>query len=82
MSKLDKVDAGRREALTKLVLGSAFAVPVVASFAMGGLAPAQAQTSNSNIASVPTMQEWALPLLAGGLGAAALLVMNKTRTKA
>jgi hypothetical protein len=81
VDKLEKVDTSRRDALMKLVQGSAFAIPVVASFAMGGMAPAQAQTSNSNIASVPTMEEWALPLLAGGLGAAALVAMNKTRKK-
>lgn len=82
MADLDKVDSARRDALIKLVRGSAFAIPVVASFAMGGLTPAQAQTSNSNIAAVPTMQEWGVGLLGAGLGAAALILLNNKTKEA
>ena len=76
---MEKINSARRDALTRLIQGAAFSVPLVASFAMGGLTPAQAQAVNSNVTSVPTVSEWALPLVAGGLGAAALVAMNKAR---
>jgi hypothetical protein len=47
---LEKVDTGRREALRKLVTTSAFAAPVVVSFAINGLTvgSALAETINSS----------------------------------
>jgi len=39
---LDKVDEGRRASLKKILLGSAFAIPVIASFTMSGLGTAEA----------------------------------------
>lgn len=44
---LDGLDQGKRETLTRLISGSAFVAPVVASFAMQGLAiqPAEAGSS-------------------------------------
>jgi hypothetical protein len=50
---LDGLDQGKRETLTRLVSGSAFVVPVVASFAMQGFAirPAEAQSSNTSDAT-------------------------------
>lgn len=82
MSKLEQIDASRRAALTKLIQGSAFAVPVVASFAMSGMAPAQAQVSNSNIQAVPTLNEWGIGLLAAGVGAAAVVALNAKKKEA
>jgi hypothetical protein len=48
---LDGLDAGKRETLTKLIGGSAFVAPVVASFAMQGLSirPADAQSPGSSL---------------------------------
>jgi hypothetical protein len=47
---LDGLDQGKREMLTKLISGSAFVAPVVASFAMQGLSirPAEAQAGSSS----------------------------------
>jgi hypothetical protein len=77
MEKLNKVVGSRRDALKKLLAGSTFAVPVVASFAMSGLTPGQANASNSN--AIPTVADWALPVLAVGLGATALVTMGKKK---
>lgn len=41
---LDNVDEGRRASLKKILLGSAFAIPVIASFTMSGLGTAEAQS--------------------------------------
>jgi hypothetical protein len=45
---LEGLDHGKRETLTRLITGSAFVAPIVASFAMQGLAirPAEAASSN------------------------------------
>jgi hypothetical protein len=51
---LEGLDQSKRETLTRLVSGSAFIAPIVASFAMQGVAirPAEAATSSvSNITS-------------------------------
>jgi len=47
---LDGLDTGKRETLTKLIGGSAFVAPVVASFAMQGLSirPAEALPGSSS----------------------------------
>ncbi len=52
---LRNVDQSRRAFLKKLILGSAFAVPAVASFSMSGLGveKAQAQVSNQRFPSEP-----------------------------
>lgn len=39
---LDNIDEGRRASLKKILLGSAFAIPVIASFTMSGLGTAEA----------------------------------------
>ena len=39
---LESVDEGRRASLKKILLGSAFAIPVIASFTMTGLGTAEA----------------------------------------
>jgi len=52
---LEGLDQSKRETLTRLVSGSAFIAPIVASFAMQGVAirPAEAATSSvSNISDV------------------------------
>jgi hypothetical protein len=48
---LDGLDQSKRETLTKLIRGSAFIAPVVASFAMQGLAIRPAEAASSAILS-------------------------------
>ena len=51
---LDRVDEAKRSSLRKIVLGTAFAAPVVASFAVSGMmvTPAMAESiSNSTVAN-------------------------------
>jgi hypothetical protein len=50
---LEGLDAKKRQTLTKLIRGSAFVAPVVASFAMQGLSikPADAQSPGSSVRS-------------------------------
>jgi hypothetical protein len=45
---LEGVDEGRRETLNRLITGTSFIVPIVASFAMDGLAISKAKASPSN----------------------------------
>ena len=45
---LDNIDEGRRASLKKILLGSAFAIPVIASFTMSGLGVAEAGVGNRN----------------------------------
>jgi hypothetical protein len=44
---LASVDAAKRETLRKLILGAAFAVPVVASFSIDGLTVSKALASSN-----------------------------------
>jgi len=56
---LEGLDQGKRETLTRLITGSAFVAPVVASFAMQGLSirPANAlPASSSNITNVSDLR--------------------------
>ena len=46
---LESVDEGRRASLKKILLGSAFAIPVIASFTMSGLGVNEAYAGTSNI---------------------------------
>ena len=57
---LEKIDESRRSALKKLILGSAFAVPVIASFSMGGLGVVEAHVAAPN-QTKPPKQECAPP---------------------
>jgi|SRR5215469_17932125 len=50
---LENVDVSRRSFLKKLILGSAFAIPAVASFSIGSLGTAEAQVCTSNL--LPTL---------------------------
>ena len=46
---VSKVEVGRRQFVKRLMVGSAFAVPVVASFSMGNLACAGGLPGNQHI---------------------------------
>ena len=48
---LEQVDAEKRDFLRKVIVGTAFVVPIVASFSMEGLSPneAFAQPLSSNV---------------------------------
>jgi len=46
---LENVDEGRRASLKKILLGSAFAIPVIASFTMTGLGVNEAYAGTSNV---------------------------------
>jgi len=45
---LESVDEGRRASLKKILLGSAFAIPVIASFTMSGLGVNEANAGITN----------------------------------
>jgi len=45
---LETVDEGRRASLKKILLGSAFAIPVIASFTMSGLGVGEAHAGLRN----------------------------------
>ena len=51
---LDGLDQGKREILARLIRGTAFIAPVVASFAMQGLAIRPAEAGSSSAASNST----------------------------
>jgi len=76
---LGKVNRARRAALKKLLLGSAFTVPVIASFAMSGLSTTAMASNQSN--QVPTLAEWEVPVLGAALVATAAVVMSKKKRK-
>ncbi|NDP43144.1 MAG: hypothetical protein GZ089_10595, partial [Aromatoleum sp.] len=69
---LERFEPGRRDALRKIVIGSAvYAAPVVASFSMDSLGGvAQAQGRNQTTASVPAPGGWSLAALAALVSAA------------
>jgi len=48
---LENVDEGRRASLKKILLGSAFAIPVIASFTMTGLGVNEAYAGTSNVST-------------------------------
>jgi hypothetical protein len=47
-SVLESVDEGRREAIRSMFIKTAFAAPVVATFAMGGLSVREAHAYGGN----------------------------------
>jgi hypothetical protein len=49
------VDASRRDFLRKVIAGSAFAVPLIASFSMEGLTPETAEALASNMTLAPNL---------------------------
>jgi hypothetical protein len=74
---LEKIDLARRTALKKLLLGAAYSVPVVASFAMSGLNNVAMATGNLS-PTVPTLTEWAVPAFGAALGVAAVAALKKS----
>jgi hypothetical protein len=50
---LEGLDQGKRETLTRLITGGAFVAPIVASFAMQGLAIRPAEAASSGVSNVP-----------------------------
>jgi len=46
---LARVDVAKRSSLRKLVIGTAYAVPAIASFSLAGLSTAEAATYVSNV---------------------------------
>ena len=81
---LDRYEPERREALRKILLGTAiYATPVVASYSMqnlGGVANAQA--INQTIGpSIPVDSGIALAATAGAIAAAGAFVLRRRRSK-
>jgi len=75
---LESVDLERRTALRRLLHGAAYAVPVVASFALSGISPLDvAHASGNQPAPVPTLGEWAVPVLGVALATAAVTRLKK-----
>ena len=50
---LESVDESKRSSLKKLILGSAFAVPIIASFSLSGLGTAEAGAHTGNQTGKP-----------------------------
>ncbi len=83
---LEKIDLRRRSALKKLVLGAAYTVPGVASFAMSGPANAGGDGSNCIVGNldfcpVPTLTPPVLPLFGAALGIAAVVLATRKTTE-
>ncbi len=80
---VEKVDLARRSALRKLIAG-AYSAPVLATFAMAGLARPEVAMAQSNLSAVPTLTDWTLPAFGVALGAAAVatLAAKKSDEKA
>ena len=78
---LERFDPGRREAVRKVLIGTAiYTAPVVASFSMdslGGVAQAQVQ----NQFSVPATSDWGLAGLAALLGGIGAFVLRRRRNR-
>ena len=51
---LENVDEAKRSSLRKIIIGSAFAIPVIASFTMSGLGVSEAQAQCANCTKPPT----------------------------
>jgi IPTL-CTERM motif len=81
---LERFEPGRRDAVRKILIGTAvYTAPVVASFSMDSLGGvAQAQSNNSTItATIPTTSEWSLVGLAAMLAAAGAYVLRRRRDR-
>jgi len=80
---LERFEPGRRDALRKIVVGSAvYAAPVVASFSMdslGGVAQAQGNNQTIAPASVPAPAGWSLAALAALVSAAGAFLLRRRR---
>lgn len=71
---VEKVDLERRAALRKLIAG-AYSAPVLATFAMAGLARSEVAMAAGNQPTVPTLTEWTMPAFGVALGAAAIVTL-------
>lgn len=83
---LDRIDAGRREAVRKILAGAAiYSAPMIASYSMDSLdGVAHAQAPNQTIGPpvpIPATSGWTLVALAGALAAAGAFVLRRRRTK-
>jgi IPTL-CTERM motif len=82
---LERFEPGRRDALRKIVIGSAvYVAPVVASFSMdslGGIAQAQGnnQTRILGANAVPAPKGWSLAALAALVSAAGAYLLRRRR---
>ena len=72
----EAIDLERRSVLKRLLHSAAYAVPVVASFTMSGISPISVAHAASN-QPVPTLNEWAMPVLGVTLAAAAVTRLKK-----
>jgi len=81
---LERFEPGRRDAVRKVLIGTAiYTAPVVASFSMdslGGVAQAQVQ-NQTTVRSIPTTSPWNLVGLAGLLGAAGAFLLRRNRVR-
>ena len=81
---LERFEPGRRNALRKIVVGSAvYAAPVVASFSMDSLdGVARAAGGNQTVVqSVPAPKGWSLAALAALVSAAGALLLRRRRDR-
>jgi hypothetical protein len=76
---LESVGLERRAALKRLLHGAAYVVPLVASFALSGISPLDVAhaTGNQPPEAVPTLGEWAVPVLGVALASAAVTRLKK-----
>ncbi|HUH95201.1 MAG TPA: IPTL-CTERM sorting domain-containing protein [Casimicrobiaceae bacterium] len=80
---LERVDASRRDAVRKLLVGAAlYTAPLIASYSMDSLeGVANAQVPNQTPAAIPATSGWSLVALAGALSAAAAFALRRRRGK-